>query len=106
MPENVKVLAPFGGTPGFKFDMKKHKNIDPEKPGEWRFEQELQQRLAAQPGHSTEPYANISDTLEQCISSNAHVLGFAVTYHDYQTHNSYYGKRKKCTAKAHLPGLD
>ena len=103
MPENVKVHGPCG-LRNFRFDMIKHKSIDPQKPGEWRVEQELQQRLLAQPGHEPEAYTNISNTLEQCISSNAHVVGVTVSYHDLPTHNSYYGKNKPPRRTQVYPG--
>ena len=49
--------------------------------------------------HIDGAYTNISNTCEQCMSSQAHVLGFAVSYHNYHTHKSYYtktaGTRKK-----------
>ena len=73
--------------------MKKHKGIDPLQPGQWKTEPKLMRRPKP-PGHVhiDGAYTNISNTCEQCISNQAHVLGFAVSYHDYQTHNSYYGK--------------
>ena len=73
---------------------KKDKGIDPTLPGQWEVERDLQRRLAVPDRHSGS-YTNVSNTTEQCISGHAHVIGFAVSYHDYQTHKSYYQKQTR-----------
>ena len=97
LPEDLDIQAPLGPKdPAYSFSMKEHKGIDPLQPGQWKQEAALQRRLAPPNNEKRDiVYTNISNTLEQCISSQAHVVGFAISYHDYQTHNSYYGTKKK-----------
>ena len=78
------------------FSMKEHKGIDPLQPGQWKTEPELMRRLKPLDHvHIDGAYTNISNTCEQCISSQAHVVGVVVSYHDLHTHNSYYTKIKR-----------
>ena len=101
LPEDLDIQAPLGPKdPAYSFSMKEHKGIDPLQPGQWKQEAALQRRLAPPDNEKRDiVYTNISNTLEQCISSQAHVVGFAISYHDYPTHNSYYGNNRK-TARA------
>ena len=92
----MRVWAVSKGTQVMIASMKEHKGIDPTQAGQWKLEAALQRRLAPPDNENRHiVYTNISNTLEQCISSQAHVVGFAISYHDYQTHNSYYGTKKK-----------
>ena len=71
--------------------MKKHKGIDPLQPGQWKTEPELMRRLKPPDHvHIDGAYTNVSDTCEECVSSQAHVVGFAISYHDYKTHKAYF----------------
>ena len=99
MPDNFPLFLE--GRRSLPFNMKTHKGIDPLQPGQWKMEPELQRRLVPQE-HNAASYTNISDTCDHCTSSQAHVLGFAVTYHDYQTHNSYYGKARTTKRKKNI----
>ena len=96
LPEDLDIQAPLGPKdPEYNFSMKEHKGIDPTQPRQWKREAALQRRLAPPNNEKRHiVYTNISNTLEQCISSQAHVVGFAISYHDYLTHNSYYGTKK------------
>ena len=73
--------------------MIEHKSINPLQPGQWKTEPELMRRLEP-PGHVhiDGAYTNVSDTCEECVSSQAHVVGFAISYHDYKTHKTYLKK--------------
>ena len=97
MPDDVKLL-PESGYKEYTFTMKKDKNIDPGQPNQWKPEPKYQQRLHP-PSNAPGAWTNLSNTLEQCISSQAHVVGVAFTYHDYVTHNSYYKKSKSSRRK-------
>ena len=103
MPDDVKLL-PESGYKEYTFTMKKDKNIDPGQPNQWKPEPKYQQRLHP-PSNAPGAWTNLSNTLEQCISSQAHVVGVAFTYHDYATHNSYYKKKHKQPEKENLPRL-
>ena len=98
MPDDVKLL-PESGYKEYTFTMKKDKNIDPRQPNQWKPEPKYQQRLHP-PSNAPGAWTNLSNTREQCISGQAHVVGVAFTYHDLVKHNSYYknntsNRRKK-----------
>ena len=105
MPDDVKLL-PESGYKEYTFTMKKDKNIDPGQPNQWKPEPKYQQRLHPPSNDAPGAWTNVSNTLEQCMSSQAHVVGVAFTYHDYVTHNSYYKKKHKQPEKENLPRLE
>ena len=104
MPDDAK-LSPEAGYEDFTFTMIKDKNIDPRRPNQWKPEPEYQRRLDP-PSHALGAWTNLSNKREQCLSSHAHVVGVAFTYHDYVTHNSYYKKKHKQPEKENLPRLE
>ena len=69
------------------------KGIDPSKPGEWAVEEEFQKRLEPPMGGQPVVFTNVK-TMEHCISNQAHILGFAVTYHNTQAHYNLFRPNK------------
>ena len=89
LPEDIIVNAPaekrtFGRDNPFTIAVK---GKNPLLRGSWTEEEDFQRRHSKPDDERRQiVYTNISDNLDQCVSSHAHVLGFAVTYNNYAGH--------------------
>ena len=80
---------------GFEFTLEGTSDpIDPRLPGQWKSEPDMNQRLD-KPGEELRylQFTNVSNSLDQCASSQGHVVGFAISYHNHVAHNTFYSKK-------------
>ncbi len=92
LPDDYKI-NPLFGQPTEEFTYKKYYNVDPAAPNTmWRPSEAFNARKNRDPAEGKLSFTNLSNWSDQCVSSQAHILGVAFVY------TGMAGHKKHCSA--------